>query len=550
MNVQNCLLVYPRFSSASFFNFSQVARLIGHKYPAAPLGPLTVAALLPQTWAFRFVDENVRPLRDADLEWADLVLVSGMLPQQSGILAAVQRAHEAGKPVAVGGSDPSSQPDLYGEADYLVMGEGEVTIPGFVEDLYAGVTSGLYRSDQRADMAQSIVPRFDLIRFADYMRVGVQFSRGCPFNCEFCDIIELFGRRPRTKPPERMLAELQALYDLGYRGHVDFVDDNLIGNKAKSIEVLQAIGEWSKRHRYPFYFSTEASINLAQEKELLQLMREVDFRHIFVGIETPDESALIETQKLQNRRVSVVEAVRTLTSYGMIVNGGFILGFDSETEHTAGHMIDLIQETAISTALVSTLVALPNTQLSRRLAQEGRLFGGGQVKIDDAAVDIDNTTSGLNFATSRPRTAILRDQAKVLRTIYAPANYYDRVLRTALQLAPNTRYRLGFADALRLAWGFVKMSVRIGFSLRTGPLYWKTLVTVLAVNPKALEAAVSLAALYIHFGEQSRFVLNLLERKIAEIDGRGEENYNAQMIAADRPFDRPRAAHEPHPGRL
>jgi len=543
MNVQKCLLVYPRFSSDSFFNFSEVARLTGHKHPAAPLGPLTVAALLPQTWAFRFVDENVRPLRDADLEWADLVLVSGMLPQQAGILAAVQRAHGSGKPVAVGGPDPSSQPDLYGEADYLVMGEGEVTIPDFVEDLYAGVTSGLYRSDQRADMTQSVVPRFDLIRFVDYMRVGIQFSRGCPFNCEFCDIIELFGRRPRTKPPERIVAELQALYDLGYRGHVDFVDDNLVGNKAKCIEVLEAIGEWSKRHDYPFYFSTEASINLAKEPELLRLMREVDFRHVFVGIESPDETALIEAQKLQNRRVSVVDAVRTMASYGMIVTGGFILGFDSETGHTADHMIDLIQETAISTALVSTLAALPNTQLSRRLEQEGRLFAGGQITIDDAAVDIDNTTSGLNFATSRPRAAILRDQAKVLRTIYAPANYYERVLRTALQLAPNTRYRPGFVDTLRLVWGFVKLSVRVGFSLHTGPLYWKTLVTVLAVNPKAIEAAASLAALYIHFGEQSRFVLKMLERKIAEIDRHGEESYNAQMIAASPlVVDRPRPA--------
>ena len=524
MNVQKCLLVYPRFSSNSFYNFSQVARFVGARYPAAPLGLMTVAALLPQRWAFRIVDENVRPLRDSDLEWADIVLVSGMLPQQRGILTAIQRVHDVGKPVAVGGPDPSSQPEVYGGADYVVMGEGEVTIPPFVDDLNKGVTSGVYRPEQYADMAKAVVPRFDLIRFADYMRVGVQFSRGCPFNCEFCDIVELFGRRPRTKLPERMVAELQALYDLGYRGHVDFVDDNFIGNKARGIEALQAISEWSKGHGYPFYFSTEASINLAQEEELLKWMRECDFRYVFVGIESPDEDVLTEMHKVQNRRVSVVDAVRTLASYGMIVNGGFVLGFDSETEHTADNMIDLIQDAAISTALVSTLTALPNTQLSRRLRQEGRLFAGGRMTVSDARVDIDNTTSGLNFATARPRTAILRDQAQVLRTVYDPTNYYDRALRTALQLSPNLRYRPGFVRTLRLAWAFLQVSAKVGFNRRTGLLYWKMLFTVLAANPKATQAAVSMAALYVHFYKQSGFVMDMLERKIVDMDKHGKEN--------------------------
>jgi radical SAM superfamily enzyme YgiQ (UPF0313 family) len=535
MNVRNCLLVYPRFSSNSFYKFSQVARLVGARYPAAPLGPLTVAALLPQRWTLRLVDENVRPLRDADLAWADLVLVSGMLPQQQGILRAVHRAHQAGVPVAVGGPDPSSQPELYAQADYVVTGEGEVTIPPFLEDLGQGVTSGLYRSEQRADMAESVVPRFDLIRFRDYMRVGVQFSRGCPFHCEFCDIVELFGHRPRTKPPERMLAELQALYDLGYRGHVDFVDDNFVGNKARGIEMLEAIGDWSRAHGYPFYFSTEASINLAREERLLGLMRDADFRYVFVGIESPDEEVLAETHKVQNQRVSVVDAVRTLAAYGMTVNGGFILGFDSETEHTAGHMIELIQEAGIVTALISTLTALPNTELSRRLEREGRLFAGGQMTVRDTAREIDNTTSGLNFATVRPRTAVLRDQVAVLRAVYDPQRYYERVLRTALQLAPQLRYRPGPLRALKLAWSFLKVSARAGLNRRTGPLYWKTLLTVLALNPRAAEAAISNAALYIHFGQQSAFVIDMLEHKIVEVEGRGEANYNRQMIAGLAP---------------
>ena len=547
INVQKCLLVQPRFSSNSFYNYSEVARFLGARYPSAPLGLMTVAALLPQHWTFRLVDENVRPLTDADIKWADLVLASGMLPQQKGILTVIHRAHSVGKPVAVGGPDPSSQPYIYKQADYVVMGEGEVTIPPFVQDLIKGVASGLYRSDRRADMSKSVVPRFDLIRFADYMRVGVQFSRGCPFNCEFCDIIELFGRRPRTKPPERMVAELQALYDLGYRGHVDFVDDNFIGNKARGIEVLQAIGKWSKHHGYPFYFSTEASINLAQEEQLLQLMREVDFRYVFVGIESPDEDVLAEAHKVQNKRVSVVDAVRTLASYGLIVNGGFILGFDSETEHTADHMIDLIQDAGIGTALVSTLTALPNTQLSRRLQREGRLFAGGRMTIDDAEVEIDNTTSGLNFSTLRPRTAVLRDQARVLRTVYDPAHYYQRVLRTALQLAPTLQHRPGLLRALKLAWVFLKVSAKVGFNRRTGPLYWKTLFTVLATNPKAAQATIGMAALYVHFCKQSEFVVDMLERKIADIESCGEEDYNERMIAGIAAV--PRRIRNRYPGR-
>jgi radical SAM superfamily enzyme YgiQ (UPF0313 family) len=525
-----CLLVHPGFSSNGFFNYSDVARFVGAKYSAAPLGMLTVAALFPQHWEFRLVDENVRPLVDADLEWADIVLTGGMLTQQKSVLTTIQRGHDHGLAVVVGGPDPTSQPLVYGQADFLVLGEGEVTIPLLLEDMGKGVRSGAYRSDLRADMAEAVVPRFDLIRFADYMRVGIQFSRGCPYNCEFCDIIELFGRTPRTKTAEHMVAELQALYDLGYRGHVDLVDDNLIGNKSKALEVLQAIGDWSRRHGYPFYYSTEASINLAKEQELLRLMKESDFRYVFVGIESPDEDVLAEAHKVQNRRVSVVDAVRTLASHGLIVNGGFVLGFDSETEHTAGNMIDLIQDTGICSALVSVLTALPNTQLSRRLEREGRLFAGGQL-VSDGTADVDQTTGGLNYATIRPRAAILRDQARVYRQIYDPAQYYERVLRTATDLVPHHRYRPGFVRALKLAWAFVRVSVKAGLDPRTGLLYWKTLIKVLVRNPKALEAAISMAALYIHYARQSEFVIHALEGKAAHVEGCGEESYNQSMIA-------------------
>jgi radical SAM superfamily enzyme YgiQ (UPF0313 family) len=296
------------------------------------------------------------------------------------------------------------------------------------------------------------------------------------------------------------------------------------------MEALQAMGNWSKRHNYPFYFGTEASINLAKEEKLLQLMRENDFRHVFVGIESPDEEVLTQAQKVQNKGVCAVEAVRTLASYGMTVSGGFILGFDNETENTARQMIDLIQEAGICVAMVGTLVALPNTQLSRRLKREGRLFSGGQMRIE-TAVDIDQTTSGLNFATTRPRSAILQDQVQVFRHIYDPKKYYERVLLTAIQLAPAYKNRPSFAQALKLAWAFLKVSAKAGISRRTGPLYWKTLFKVLTRNPRAVSTAVNMAAVYVHFSRQSEFVIRTLEERAEYTRSYGEENYNKLMIA-------------------
>ena len=524
-----CLLVQPGFSGNSFFNFSNVAALVGAKYSAAPLGMLTVAALLPSEWDIQLIDENVEPLTDAHLAWADMVMIGGMLPQQNDMLRVMQRAHAAGKPVVIGGPDPTQQSHIYVEADFLVLGEGEVTIPLFLDDLAAGATSGVYQSMERADMTEAVIPRFDLIRFKDYMRVGIQFSRGCPHNCEFCDIIELFGRRPRTKTPEHILAELQSLYDLGYRGHVDFVDDNFIGNKAKVIAVLEAIRDWSTAHDYPFYFSTEASIDLAREERLLRLMHETDFRYVFVGIESPDEAVLAQTQKKQNQRIEVTEAVRTLMAHGMTVNGGFILGFDSETAETAPRMVELIQETGICTAMVGTLTALPNTQLSRRLAGEGRLFHREGLMIEDAESDIDNTTSGLNFVTVRPRAAVLQDHANVLRKVYAPREYFERVLTTAMQLVPNRRHRPGRATSIRQAWAFLQVCWLVGLRRRTAWPYWLTLLKVLFRNPAAVDVVVSNAALYTHFGRQAGFAARLAEKRIALIQLLGEQAYNLMM---------------------
>ncbi|MBN2537500.1 B12-binding domain-containing radical SAM protein, partial [candidate division WOR-3 bacterium] len=528
------LLVQPGFSKRSFWNYSVTCRVTGARYPAAPLGLMTVAALLPQGWDIRLVDENVRRLTAGDLEWADIVLVGSMLPQQVAARALIERVHAAGKPVVLGGPDPSEQPELYDRADYLVLGEGEVTVPMFLADLDRHASSGSYRSPDKADMTRAVVPRFDLIRFRDYIQVGIQFSRGCPFNCEFCDIIELFGRRPRTKTPQQVLAELQALYDLGHRGHVDFVDDNLIGNKSRALEALAAIADWSRRHNYPFYFSTEASINLAREPELLGLMRECDFRYLFVGIESPEDAVLARACKTQNRAVPVPSAVRTLAEHGLIVNGGFILGMDDESPGIARNLARLIEEAGICLAMVGTLYALPRTRLARRLQEEGRLFHNGHKTVNSAAA-IDQTTTGLNFVTQRPRVDVIQDQAAVLRHIYDPARYYEKVRKTATRLRPGYKHRVGFGETLKLARALVRVSVKAGFSRRSGLLYWKTLLRVLLKNPAALDVVVNLAAMYLHFDGQSRYAAGGFEKAAERVGALGEDRYNAMMLAAAVP---------------
>ena len=526
-----CLIVQTEFSVFSYWNYVDVCQIAGAKYPAAPLGLLTVAALLPQQWEFKLVDTNVEPLLNEHFEWADIVCIGGMLPQQQSMITLIDKAHQYGLPVVVGGPDPSSQPNLYQSADYLVYGEGELTIPMFLEDLGKGCGSGEYKSEERVDMTDAVVPRFDLIRFQDYIQVGIQYSRGCPFNCEFCDIIELYGRKSRTKTSEQVIKELQTLFDLGYRGHVDFVDDNFIGNKKNVKKVLPVIREWSKAKKYPFYFSTESSINLADDENLLQMMKDVDFRFVFIGIETPEDEILKLTNKKINVNRSVERSVEKIYSYGIIVNAGFIIGFDTETDQTARSMIQLIQNLGICMAMVGKLYALPKTQLTRRLQKEGRLFEYGST-LSDTHTDLDQLTSGLNFITSRPRLDILKDYNRVISYIYSPEHYYERVIYTSLHLRPEYKYRPGLMRLLKNIKTFLKICRRVGFNKTTGWLYWKALLAVISKNPRAIEATVNLAAMFIHFQKQSKFIIELTNNEIRYIERNGADKYD-QLIFQD-----------------
>jgi radical SAM superfamily enzyme YgiQ (UPF0313 family) len=517
----NCLIVQTKFSAYSFWNYQDVCKIVGARYPAAPLGLLTLAALLPQSWSFKLIDENVEPLLDEHLMWSDIVCTGGMLPQQKTMLEFIKRAHKLNCTIVVGGPDPTSQPDIYHEADFLVLGEGEVSIPIFLQALQKGAKHGIFRSTEKADMLQAVVPRYDLIRFQDYIMIGVQFIRGCPYNCEFCDIIELFGRTPRYKTTEHVIKELQYLYDLGHRGHIDFVDDNFIGNKKKVKELLREIKSWLIEHKHPFYFSTEASINLAADDELLQLMKDIDMRYVFLGIETPENETLAITNKNQNINISVETAVKKIMSYGIVCNGGFIMGFDSESPKIANHMISCIQDSGICMAMVGLLYALPNTQLTRRLEDENRLFQNSSKSINDN--DIDQSTSGLNFVTNRPRVEIIKNYLQVIEHIYEPSNFYRRVIYNGLKLKPDYKYKPDFLTLLKYMQSFFKVCRKVGFNKQTGLLYWKMFFVILFRNPKGLEAAVNLAAMYIHFQKQKEYIIYSMNKMIEQIDDIGED---------------------------
>jgi radical SAM superfamily enzyme YgiQ (UPF0313 family) len=524
------LLVAARFTGQSYWNFSEPCELYGRRFPAPPLGLITVAALLPRSWECRLVNRNTEPLQDSDLDWADLVMTGGMLPQRSDILRVIELAQARGKPVAVGGPDVTSSPEGYGTADFRVLGEAEGIIDAFIAAWDAGVRQGDFEAEKfTADITRTPVARFDLLKRSQYLYYGVQFARGCPFTCEFCDIIELYGRRPRVKTTEQMLVELETLYALGYRGHVDFVDDNFIGNKKAVKAFLPYLIAWQKEHGYPFEFSTEASINLADDVALLALMREANFFTIFVGIESPDAETLNSMQKKQNTRRSLAESVHKITRAGIFVNAGFILGFDSEPGSVAEAMIDCIEATAIPFCTVGLLFALAGTQLTRRLAREGRLFAPDDwlTRLVEGNVG-DESVGGLNFATARPRRDILQDYRQVLTSIYRPRSYYRRVQTVARLLNRPVLDRSGrkgppaaslFGIECRDLMVLGRLVWRI--ATRHPAALWsfcKAFTETAWQNPRALPAVGMLAAFYLHLRPFSQYVVAEVDRQIEEID--------------------------------
>jgi radical SAM superfamily enzyme YgiQ (UPF0313 family) len=511
------LLVYPRFAADTFWNFAETCALFGAKYPAAPLGLITVAAMLPPSWMVRLVDRNAEELTTEDLAWADLVMTGGMLPQQRDTLEVVDLCHALGKPVAIGGPAVTSTPHIYEKADFRVLGEAEGVIDAFIAAWDSGAREGVFEIEKfTVDVTKSPVPRFDLLNFDHYLHIGVQFSRGCPFTCEFCDIIELYGRVPRAKTNAQMLTELDELYRLGYRGHVDFVDDNLIGNKKAVRTFMPELKAWLERNEFPFEFTTEASVNLADDDDFLKAMSEANFVGVFVGIESPDSDTLVAMKKKQNTRRSLVESIHKIYAAGIFVTAGFIVGFDSEKGSVADGMIKLIEEAAIPVCMIGLLYALPNTQLTRRLTKEGRLHPVPDSYLPGSA---DQCTQGLNFDTLRPRAEILLDYKRVLEKVYEPAAYAARLERLTALLDNSHRKRKTAAGESRRQFGGSEMINRIITHLpEPRELFWPVFTRCVSSNPQSARWIVALTALYLHLGPFSRYVIGQIEQKIEDLE--------------------------------
>ena len=514
------LFISPRFNDKSFWRMKGAVDLLGARCLAPPLGLLTVAAMLPKSWDIKLIDRNAEePLSDDDIRRADLVMTGGMLPQEPDTLEIIARSQRLGVPVCVGGPAPTSTPDIYAAADFLVVGEAESVIARFVADWEAGETKGRYDSPKfKADVTTTPIPRFDLIDFKNYAWINVQFSRGCPFTCEFCDIIELYGRAPRTKQGSQILAELDRLYALGYRGHLDFVDDNLIGNKKAIKKFLPQLKAWQETHGYPYQLSTEASMNLADDPELLGMMRDANFFALFTGIETPDEATLVQMQKKQNTRRSIADSVHRIYEAGIYVVAGFVVGFDAEEKSVSGTMMDCIRATAIPTTTVSLLTALPNTQLSRRLGKEGRLFDGFRRTMTESG---DMCTAGLNFVTARPRREILADYRSVVGTAYDPAEFFLRVRTMGEMLRPAkiAKRKLFVREKIRHIVAFARLAWFMTFThpeLRWH--FWFTLHYIARKNRTAVEAVVRNISHFVYLYTFAQYLVRTVDIRIDEID--------------------------------
>jgi len=531
---QRALLIYPRFAGTSFWNYRATCELMGAKYSAAPLGLITVAALLPAEWEVRLVNRNTEELQEADLLWADVVMTGGMLPQRADVLHLIDAARGRGKPVVVGGPDTTCAPDVYARADFRVLGEAEEVMAGFLAAWHEGAVEGVFKAKGFPDLSRSPTPRFDLLKLDQYLHVGVQFSRGCPFDCEFCNVIELNGRTPRTKTSVQMLAELDALRTLGYRGHVDLVDDNLIGNRRAVKPFLRDLSGWLEARGQPFEFSTEASLDLADDEELLSLLRAANFFAVFVGIETPDRQTLLAANKRQNANRDIARSVRAIHRAGIFVNAGFIIGFDTERRNVAQSIADCIEAASIPVCMVGLLFALPGTRLARRLEGEGRM---AKEEARYGSEDADQCTSGINFRSLRPRHEVLRDYRDVLERIYSPEAYFRRARRAARELdcsAHSIRPSLrNAARDVRAAFGMLwRMGVR---DPRVRAEWWRSVLDCATQNPAALKILLSFAALYLHLGPYSRDLVDRIDADIGSATKRGKPRHRT---LEERPLPR------------
>ena len=482
------LLVYPQYPD-TFWSFKHALKFVSKKAPFPPLGLLTVAAMLPSEWEKRLVDMNVTSLTDENIKWADYVFISAMAVQRRSVETVIAQCGKLGTKLVAGGPLFTTGYEEFDGVDHFVLDEGEVTLPPFLEDLERGCAQRIYTSSERPDITKTPIPLWSLINMKKYSSMSVQYSRGCPFNCEFCDIIVLNGHKPRTKDKAQMLAELDALYSHGWRSGVFIVDDNFIGNKRKlKSEILPAIIEWMKEKKYPFALSMEASINLADDEELMRLMVKAGFNQAFIGIETPNEESLVECNKAQNQNRDLVASVKKIQNHGLEVQGGFIVGFDSDPLSIFKSQISFIQRSGIVTAMVGLLNAPRGTRLYQRLKQENRLVKG---------FSGDNTDCSLNFVPKMNYETLINGYKHILDTIYSPRQFYERVKIFLKEYKPQGK-RKGKLQFYHIT-AFIKSMWLLGVKEKGRRYYWKLFLSTLLRRPRSFPVSISLGVFGYHF---------------------------------------------------
>ena len=481
------LLVNPAYPE-TYWSLAHMLPFVERGWLVPPLGLITVAALLPRSWECRLVDLTFEPLADEEILAVDVVMISGMLVQRRSLQELLERCRRLGVRTVVGGPYATAMPEALDAADHLVLGEGEEIVPALAADLGAGRARRVYRELRKPDVTSSPVPRYDLLRRNAYHYMAVQFTRGCPFNCEFCDIITLYGRRPRAKTPAQMIAELEAIRATGFEGRVLFADDNFIGNKGAVRELLVELADWRRQSRAPLDFFTEASINLADDAQLVKLMTAAGFASVFIGIETPSQESLRETRKLQNLKRDMVEQVRSLRRQGIDVWGGFILGFDHDGPDIFDQMIRFVEVAGIPYAMVGMLMALPDTPLHQRLEREGRLRRN---------VEPGDMFALSNVVTKIPPEAMVEGYIRVLESLYDPEAYFDRCREHLLhwEAAPG-QARPASRDEISVVWRSLR---RQGLGGRYRREYWRFLAWVLRRHPRKLPLAIAQACAGHHF---------------------------------------------------